>query len=260
MLKWLSDDDLHNSLVSIFQEIKILTGAILYKIGEGVEQQIDILKLFLLSAPQFYSLTTNEIRHAFYLNNQGEYDEVYRHYNKELNAEFMGDVLRAYLKYKQDIYKGNGAEIKGLIDPAPEQPKFTLPNEAEYQQIIQNDYNRYLTGASELIFLPAGAYNLLRSYGAIQIHSRQYWHKLIGYAIADRIRYGKSTMFKKDGWEKDNIRRVNAIYETYQSEGWIPPAEYNMVIHTLHKKLYFRFFKTMAYFNIKNIFTEIKCK
>ncbi len=259
MLKWLNDDNLHDELISIFQEIKILTGAIMHT-GESLHLQVRVLKLFLLSAPQFITLTTNEIRHAFYLNNQGEFDEVYRHYNKELNAEFMGDVLRAYLKYKQDIYRKTGDEIKAMIDPPAEAPRLVKPSEAEYQMIIQRDYNSYLAGALEFIFVSNGVYSLLRRYGAIQLHSRQHWHKLIGYAISERMRLANASMFKKDAWEKENILRLKGIYDRYQLEGWVPPEEFKMIIHTVHKNQYFRFFKTMQYFNIKNIFTEIKCK
>ena len=255
-LKWLNEKSLHDELIGIFQEIKILTGAIMHS-GDDLLMQIKVLKLFLLSAPQFITLTTNEIRHAFYLNSQGEYDEVYRHFNKELNAEFMGDVLRAYVKYKHDFHKRHSAEIKELIEPAADASAIIQLPEDEYMRIIQDHYSRYLSGSTEFIFPSISIYNLLRRYGAIPIYSREYWHKMIGYAIDDRIKQSRATFFKKDAWEKDNILRLRKIYETYQLEGWIPPAEYRMVIYTLQKRLYLRFLKTMAYFGIKDIFKEI---
>jgi len=243
--------------MDIISEIKILTGVPLMELKE-VGIQIEVLKRFMLSSPQFAGLTTNEVRHAFYLNNQGEYDEVYRHFNKVLNAEFVGDVLRAYVKYKTALYRKKAREIKLLLGPAVERKEVPIPNEIELQQMIQHDYNNYLAGSTEFIYLYTGVYKLLRKYGGIQIHSRQYWHKLIGYAIQDRIRISKSTLFRKDVSEKDNILRLRGIYETYEAEGWIPSSEYRMVIYTLQKKLYFRFLKTMAYFNIKDIFKEVK--
>lgn len=256
-LKWLTEKSLHDELIGIFQEIKILTGAIMHDPGEDVLLQIKVLKLFLLSSPQFINLTTNEIRHAFYLNSQGEYDEVHRHFNKPLNAEFMGDVLRGYVKYKYDFHKRFSAEIKELIEPTAATSVIIRLAEDDYRDIIQRHYNSFLTGSTEFIFPSTSIYQLLRQYGGIQIYSRQHWFKLIGYAIDDRIRRSRGTLFKKDAWEKDNILQLRKIYETYQLEGWIPPSEYRMVIYTLQKRLYFKFLKTMAYFGIKDIFKEI---
>jgi len=255
-LKWLSDDGLHDKLLDVFMEVKVLTGAILHKPGDDLVKQIEVLKLFIASHPVFTGLTVNEIRHAFYLNNQGEYEEVYRHYNKELNAEFIGDVLQAYVRYKTRFYRLKGKEVKAIVLPKHDTPAPVI-SESEYREMIQQHYCLYLNEQPEWIFMPDKAYQLLRNYGAISIRDREHWQYLVSKAMGRRAAYGRTSLIGKDGWEKENILKVRKVYEVWEQYGWLSIEEYRMVVHTLRKMLYFRFFETMKYFNIKDIFREV---
>ena len=255
-LKWLSDDGVHDKLLDVFMEVKVLTGAILHKPGDDLVKQIEVLKLFIVSHPVFTGLTVNEVRHAFYLNNQGEYEEVYRHYNKELNAEFIGDVLQAYVRYKNRFYRAKGKEVKAIVAPKDQQP-VPVTSESEYREMIQQHYCLYLDDKREWVFMPDRAYQLLRNYGAITITSREHWYHLVGKGMNKRAGYGRTSLIGKDGWEKENILKVRRVYEAWEQNGWLPMEEYRMVVHTLRKMLYFHFFETMKYFNIKDIFREV---
>lgn len=246
---------MHDKIVEIFQELKILNGVILHT-GESLKIQIEVLKMFLVTHPHFTGLTVNEIRHAFYLNSQGEYEEVYRHYNKELNAEFIGDVLRAYVRYKNGIYRLKGKSIKAILNPVEVKPP-VMPTEQEYRQMIQQHYENFLAGRRDLVFIAESTYRMLRKYGAILIKSREHYKKLIQQALEIREQYAMSSLLQKDAKEKENILRLRGIYKVWRAEGWIPIDEYRMVIYTVRKRLCFRFFETMQYFNIKEIFKEI---
>lgn len=96
-LSWLNDDEFHDTVVDIVSEIKLVTGAVLCQ-GQQLLLQIQMLKRFITTG--FGMLSKAEVVEAFYMNNQGQFEEVYVHYNKELNAEFVGNVLRAYMRYK----------------------------------------------------------------------------------------------------------------------------------------------------------------
>ena len=255
-LKWLSEDEVFNALIDIFKEIKVLTGAIMAE-GDDLKIQLRVLNLFLLSHDKFTNLTTNEIRQAFYLNSQGVYDEVHKHYNKKLNAEFVGNVLLSYLKYKKEFYRTHGGELRKLM--APKQISRAVMNERDYRAVIQMHYDYYCEGNTDLIYVSTITYNLLRRYGAIKVHSRQHWRQLIEQAICERERYGNRGLVGKDIGERDRIQRVKEIYKRYRKEWWIPRNEWAMVVHTLRRRQYLVFFETMRYYGIRNIFTEITC-
>jgi hypothetical protein len=256
----LTEDEVHNKLIDVWQEVKVLTGAVLYKMGEGLEEQLEVLKLFVASHPQFTGLTVKEIAHAFYLNAQGEYGEVYRHYNKELNAEFVGDVLRAYVKYKRVIYSQSGKAIKDVLNPEAAKVRVALPGEEELQQLVQMHYELYQQGLKDFIVMPVTVYKLMRKYGGISISSKEHWRSLVFYGMRERKYFGEQSTLRKDAWEKERIERARAIYSCYAREGWISWAEYRMVVDTFRKMLYLSVFEAMSYMGVKDIFKEVSCE
>jgi len=254
-LKWLNSTELHDKVIELCQELKILSGVILHPMGKELIAQIDILKTFMLTHPQLANLTVAEVRHAFYLNNQGEYEEVYRHYNKELNAEFVGDVLRAYIRHKNRFYKMKGNAVKEIFQP--EHPESVIVTEQQYRESIQMMYDLFLLARFNLIFPSDGAYCLLRKYGGINIKSREHYKQLVLKAMLIREEYGNSSLIKKDQREIETILQIRDIYAEWRETGYLQRSEYRLVIHTLRKRLMLRFFDTMNYFDIKNIFKEV---
>src|SRR5205823_5208666 len=113
-LNALTADQRHNAIVDAMSEIILITGAKSYD-GPMLSAQVEIIKRFIWSG--FGSLTQKEIVFAFHLNLQGCYDEIFRHYSRELNCEFIGDVLRGYVKFKTQISKTKGKDIRSLLNP-----------------------------------------------------------------------------------------------------------------------------------------------
>jgi hypothetical protein len=173
-LQSLSDDDVHDKLLDIWSEIKMLTGALLHT-GKDLQIQNELLKRFLLITPTFRLLTTNEIRHAFYLNAAGEYGEVIPHYNREINAEWVGQVLRAYVVYKRRMYALAGDQIHKALAPPPVPPKRVRMPASFYMEAVQRSYDMYCAGRQEWEYGWSLLYNFLRKVKLITCESRQAW-------------------------------------------------------------------------------------
>jgi len=259
-LKSLSEDDTFNALVDLWSEIKILSGAILYdKESAELQIQLDVLCRFVRTHPSFNSLTVSEIRHAFYLNNQGEYAEVYKHWNKELNAEYVGCVLVAYVKRKKELYSKHGQDIlKAIVPPAAKSEVKPITIE-EVKAIIQQHYTMYLSGSLEHIYTHDCTYHLLRRLGGIVVTSRQKYYKWIAVVMAERIKWANASEIKKGYSEIDEMRRIRAMYKDYGSIHWpgVSRDEFSLLRHMVRKRLYLHFFKIISDCNIKDIFNEI---
>lgn len=161
-LKELSPDEQHNTIVDIMSEIKLVTGAIIYD-GNMLQAQIEMIKRFIVTG--FSELTKHEIILAFYLNSQGELDEVYRHYSRELNAEFIGDVLRAYRRYKQQLNRDKGRLIAKTLNPSTA-VKMEIDYEA-WKEIIQGEYFKYKNNSLDFTMWHDRKYYTLRKYGLL---------------------------------------------------------------------------------------------
>jgi hypothetical protein len=170
----LNDDDLEDELIDIWSEIKMMTGALLHE-GQELCLQLKMLKRFLMIAPTLRLLTTNEIRHAFYLNAAGEYSEIIPHYNREINAEWVGQVLRAYVSYKRRMYASAGDHIRKALAPAPVPPKRVRMPASFYMEAVQRSYDMYCAGKKEWEYGWSLLYNFLRKVNLITCESRQAW-------------------------------------------------------------------------------------
>lgn len=249
MLKTLDDDEQYNQLLDVFTEVKILTGAVMYS-GKELEVQIDVLRRFMAGHQEAKSMTISEIRHAFYLNNFGEYKSVLRHYNRELNAEFIGDILSAYQNLKHHCFNKSRDNIKLLLKPKINTAKVIItPMELEEQ--IQNDYENFKINKIDLIFCTNSKYYFLRKKRLIQLTSKESWIK--NYHLAFQAR--KSEKFSSISQTKFR----EDLYVKIVSSCYMPLKEHKTIVYLTRRIIYLKFFDIIFKTAINKIFEDIDC-
>lgn len=249
-IRKLSPDEQFDALADVWSEVKVLTGAILRQ-GEELGIQVKVLHRFILSSPRLSSLTTSEILHAFYLNNAGEYGEVIKHYNQELNAEFVGGVLNAYLKKKVCFLREKHEKVQKLLNP-PEAIQKPVYGPEDYKRWIQEDYEFYRYGNHAFITNTASKYLFLRRLNLIRYTSKNKFIQLKNEAFNQREHqkvYEAKTAVSK--------LITKAVYDSIRETKWIERNEYRGVIHTMRRNVYLKFFELIASCGINQIFTEI---
>lgn len=106
--------------------------------------QLQTISKFVINSFHFFSF--EEIVQAFYLNAAGKLGDTYSHYGRELNIEFIGNVLAAYKKYKQALYNQHGPElVKTIKGELPEPPSKILTDEDylnDKRRTIEQAYQR----------------------------------------------------------------------------------------------------------------------
>lgn len=213
-----------------------------------------MIERFLMMSGRFSNLTLNEIIHAFYLNAAGEYADIYKHYNRWLDAEFIGNVLISYCKYKDAFYKR--VDVKGLLTPPAPKPKPIAPTTEEVKAMIQQDYNFYLQDAPAFIFLSKLKYKLLRQISFIEITSKANWHDMYTRAFYARRAFANGTTTDKH--EREERRRVKYIYDQWEKDYMIPLGEHRVLVHNVRKGLYLQMFMACKACGIVDIFKEVK--
>ena len=230
---------------NFFKEVKLLTGAIVHQ-GEELVMQMKVIRRYLMTSDKFSGLTTNELTYAFYLNSHGELDQVYRHYNKELNAEFIGDVLLAYLQVKKRLYSRAG--VQALLEgPKAEAPRL---NVQQIREFIQVDYNHFLNDRLDYIVGVFLKYQYLRQEGLISIYHKDYWLTLCRYAMDVREWTAR----------RDRNKELLEQYKIIKANNWIPAPEMRAIIYEARRLLYLEFFNDLQQLNIKNFLTEVQCQ
>ena len=255
-LCWLDEDDLHDTIIELLQEISLLTGAEVY------EQQFKNLALaktienLFRNNPKIMNLTITEVRNAFYLNHNGTYDKVHTMYGKPISADYIGNVIRDYLEYKLRPLDKQWA-IDKLLNPPPEKP-IPIYTDADYKKMIQDDYVRHQRGDTDMIFNIEKKYVLMRRLNIIIIPSRDAWAKWYNLALKKREWAVKQERPLNDA---ERLKKKNAldIYEAIRETHIIPKQEHFSTVLMLRKLVYFRFFELMADANIVDIFNEITC-
>lgn len=253
-LRDLSEDDFYNQLIDVWTALKYIAGTIMYTPPESAGKfnelaiQVDVLQRFVASNPLYMALTGLELLHAFYLNNNGALGEVYRHYNQPLNAQFVGDVLNGYLAYKRKMYGRAMDDIKKMLTPPP--PKEVVkPTVQELQAMIQEDYDLYKEGETNMIFNAVPKYAYLRRIGGIDFPDpRGTFLKYYERAFEWRISMAR-------------IQRNDVVVRSLEqgrTTGQILKSEHLYLVYLSRKLIYFRFFDMMIYFKVKDIFKEIK--
>lgn len=258
-LRDLRDEDYHDTVVNLMAEIKMLNGALLHKseVVGGVnllKQQVETIKMMLASNFRFSALTVSELRHAFFLNAQGEYDEVYKHYNRELNAEFVGQVLRAYLQYRRPL-DVQAEAIKGKLRGKLLLP-VAVPCTDDWKRIVQRHYDLYRNGDWEMIFVYPGEYYFLRKIEAIRYTSKKKWGQWYLRALNDRF----AEAMARDAVtyeEKEEKERRRSMYIRILDTGIVPPDEDAQVICRMRKMVVMKLFELLADCNIHNLWDDV---
>jgi len=264
----LNDDQLNDGLCKIWMEIQMLTGASMYP-DDGsqlLDIQLRMLNRFLMSNPKYSRLSLTEILHAFYLNNQGEFADsapagsggVFRHYNKELNAEFIGDVLNAYVRKKSKMYGEKMTDLWRVLDPPVEQ-KIVLSSE-DWQAFIQDDYNDYRAGDTNKIFNTSPKYCYLRRCELIKFSSKKRWWEWYKACLEHRERRARIKAAHAKYTSKRELDLEVEMYRAIHETGMIPKHEHRNVISTMRRLAYLKFFEIISSCAINKIFEEIEFK
>ncbi len=182
MLKSLSEKQSHDKLADVWSEVSLATGAFM-EAEELIDAQLQMLHKFILSSPKFSTLTHKEIIHAFYLNAAGEFAQwtpkdcggIFPHFSRPINAEWVGLVLGAYVKFKVRMYQIAGDQIRKAIAPPAPVPKRVPMPAAWYMQTVQRHYDLYRAGRNEWDYGWSLIYNFLRKCNMITCESRQVW-------------------------------------------------------------------------------------
>lgn len=255
VIKWLNDVERWDSLVDVWTTAHMLTGCIIFprfldkektQANPNFHLQLKMLETFISTSTAFKSLTIGELRHAFFLNNQGAFGEVHKHYNRELNAEFVGCVLIAYCKYKKAIYNRYGNDLKSLLSEAPTPTQITM-GEAEWMHYIQLDYENWCVGYRDFIYCTPSKYLLLRRCGGIRYGTATKWLRQYQEVCITR---------QREAEKAKGMGGVRAIYREAQKTGAIPRGEHEVLIGLLHTRYYHHFLDTMLWYGVKNIFTD----
>lgn len=240
--------DQYNSIVDLVSEIKLLTGAIVYSKESGLLQaQLEMIHRFL--ATGFSTLTKQEIVHAFYLNNQGHLDDVFRHYGKELNAEFMGDVLRAYMRYKKEIAKSKGAQLARIL-----RPQVHIKQDVDYQawkEIVQADYNHFKQHRTDPGMWHKRKYYTMRKYGLLPYRNVSGWIYFMKQAMVmgrGGLRIPSQANLKD--YKITSVQQVRDLFTT--SEG------FHRCVDISRQLAYGHAFGAMTACGIHDIWNEIK--
>lgn len=248
-LRSLTEDELYNSVVDIVSEIKLMTGAIVFEDKDDMKLQVSMITKFL--AIGFSMLSKEEIVHAFYLNNMGKYDETFRHYNRELNAEFMGDVLKSYLKYKGYIREVRGADITRLLGNTAELPAPpTKPDYELWKEMIQAEYDYFRENEQTNQIWHARKYITLRRMGLIPFKGLQTWYYFMKAAIGTR----RGWINLPDGVNLKSYKfgSVGEVYRLFTS-----PEAFKLCVDESRRFAYWYVINAMAECGINKIFEEI---
>lgn len=258
ILKLLTDAEFHSNIIDILTEVKFLTGFILYEDREKMKVQLRVIKRYLRSCEKFMTLTTNEVLHAFYMNQQGLFSDLHKHYNRELNCEFIGDVLLKYITYKKFLYDRAGQHITNLIEP-PQVQKFLPLGQNDWENLIQEDYEKFQHGDTPLIRDTTTKYFFLRRRAMLQYKNRLeywdwYWRALTKMERDVKRRntatIGSSVNRKKELEKYDEIRKT----------GMISRVDHISISHLLRRGVYLNFLEEMSGRGVANIFSEIEPK
>ena len=259
----LSEDDFYNAMINLFTEIKLLTGAVLYSPGVELNLQVQTLLVFIRSSPRFMALTVAEIRYAFHLNNQGELDETYKHYNRELNAEFIGGVLSSYVKKIRKPLDERSEEIRkmlGMIEapaPVPKLDRFII------QHHIQTQYDIYRSGEKELCFISDAGYRYLRRIGAISFTDAKKWRAWYMYASEKHRQYLMQKLdlqIMGEAKRQDEKKAINVIFDAMKQPADVPNELRRPILTAMRRLVCFHLFDQLIAAQVQNIFSEIETK
>ena len=245
-LRSLNENEAHDVIVDLVSEIKLVTGSIVYQ-GDMLVAQLEMIKRFLLSG--FSMLTKEELVEAFYMNLQGAFEEVYVHYNKELNAEFLGNVIRAYVRWKAVLLKENSKLLSVLLSPVKRE--INVIDYDIWKEMVQRDL-MYLNGQeAQATLWHSRKYITLRRFGMMPFKGKSSWFYFVKKAIAT----GKYPLNLPPGsninaYKFRNTEQVFKLFRTAQA--------FHICIEHARKFAYWYVLNVCHECGINSIWTEIK--
>lgn len=245
-LKLLNEDDAHNAVVDLISEIKLITGAFVYD-GNMMKAQVEMLKRFLVTG--FGMLSKEEIVESFYMNHQGVFDEVYVHYNRELNAEFTGNVLRAFLKWKAGFLREKRDRIIGILAPI-KMPERDIDYDF-WKVRVQEDLNILQFKSNEISMWHQRKYYTLRKFGLMPFKGISSWFYFIRKALISQ-RWHLYLPAKTD-MSKYKFVTINQVYLLFKN-----PDDFKLCVEVARKFAYWYILNACAECGVNNLWKDIK--
>jgi hypothetical protein len=255
-LSRLSPTDLHNVCIDILSEIKIITGVLIY--ADGSPEQIAQVRMFtrlLTRTRKYLCRTRDEVTQAFYMNAAGYFPEVYRHYNRELNAEFFCDVLNAYQAWKDKHLSQKIGIIQNLLNPPPARP-VPVRGQTQIREEIVYDLALYRGGRGDLIFNTTSKYIFLRQMGYISIRSRDHFGSWYRYAADTRRAEVTRRPAKTKGEQMEKGRLIDVLTNLLD-KGEIPREYHRGFIHYTRRVIYLQHIRALVATGIYDPFGQV---
>ncbi len=244
-LSWLDEDNYHDAILDILSEVKLVSGVLLYPDGSNDQAyQVEMVKRLLAGNPRFRHLHQGDIVQAFYMNASGMFPEKYRHYNRELNGEFVGDVLAAFITWKDRHLGSKSAAIRLALNPPAEAARIVITDD-DFMDYINQDYQAYQAGNETLIFNTSPKYCLLRRRGLLRVYSREHWWEWYRETVA-RLYHKRVYQVAENTGDKAAKKSAMSMYEAILATGNIPLAEHQALIHSMRRFMYLEFLATAA--------------
>jgi len=248
-LKSLDHHDLHDTIIDIISSIKMITGAVVYQ-DNMLQRQVEMIKRFLWSG--YSQLTKEEIINAFYLNMQGCFEEVYKHYNREINAEYLGDVLNGYMRFKRNLINVKGDKVQQILQlenkPAPEMIQVDY---SFYKNLIQEEYRAFCKGQQALTFWTRWKYYTLRKEGLLPFsRGLKTWL----WFMKEAMRSGKyETVLPSESdlrfYQFISVKHIRGLFKTQK--------EFNRCLDHARQLAYWHILQACRDCGINNLFDEI---
>ncbi len=215
--------------------------------GNKLELQLEMITRFIVTG--FGNLTKPEIVQAFYMNLQGKFEEVYVHYNKELNAEFLGNVLRAYLRWKSRLVNDKGHKIQQLLNKEGYQ-KQDIDYEF-WKDLIQKEYEVIKKFKSSDQLWHDRKYYTLRKSGLLYFKSLDTWFWFMKKAIKNTN--GVLRVPLKSNLSKYSFVTVASVINIFHSH-----ADFKVCLSEARRLAYLYVLKCCLDCGINNLWEDIK--
>jgi len=176
-VKDMSLEEFTRGLAKVLAEVVFITGGKMYDKNKADQKkfydlQLQTISKFIITTFSFFTLA--EISKAFYLNAAGKFSEIYSHYNREINIEFVGKVLAGYKEYKQGLFNVHGEKLYNAIHPPKQLPPAKVLTDEDYlndkRLMIEQAYQNLITNLdmNDELF-PAFFYDTLEADGAFPV-------------------------------------------------------------------------------------------
>lgn len=188
-------------------EVVLITGGKMYdEKKEPVMYKGQLKSISKILLYSFSFLTFEEIINAFYLNSAGRFGETHSHYGREINVEFVGNVLASYKKFKQGIFNVHGEDLLKVINPQlPAAAPDMVLTEEDYlndkRKDIENAYQRLVKSLEiDEGHFPEYFYDVLEADGLI---AKGLYEKNLEEAKARMQKQSQIELIWKDHKEKE---------------------------------------------------------